>query len=228
MFDRELLLLDKEEFLNIKSSRVLLVGIGGVGGIVFESLIRLGIHHITIVDNDVVDITNMNRQILYTHQDIGKNKVDVASHRGKCINPDVEVIKHNLFLNKENIDEVFKEEFDFIIDACDTVSAKVELIKKSITKNIPIIVATGSGNRIDATKLAVKNIWETSNDPLAKVLRSQLRKDGINEEVFIPVIASDELPHKLETTTIGTIITVPNMSGLLITDYIFKHLKSHR
>lgn len=225
MFDRELLLLNEKDFLRIKSSKILLVGIGGVGGIVFETLIRLGIHHITIVDNDIIDISNINRQILYTHEDVGKNKVDVANNRAKSINPKVDIIKHNLFLNKETIDDVFAEDFDFIIDACDTVSAKVELIKKSITKNIPIIVATGSGNRLDATKLTLKNIWKTSNDPLAKVLRHQLRKNGITEKVFIPVIASDELPKKIDTTTIGSIATVPNMAGLLIVDYVFKHLK---
>lgn len=218
MFDRLTKIIDEFDFNKIKNLNILLIGIGGVGGYTLETLVRMGINNITIVDYDKVDITNINRQIIATTKTIDKYKVDVAKERALEINPNIniKVIKNNI--NKDNYLDLFKDPYDYVIDACDTITTKVLLIEYCTLNKIKIISCMGTGNRIDPTKLEITNIWKTNNDPLAKVMRKLLKERNIKDK--IPVICSSELPIKIKDRTPGSTSIVPSVAGIYITSYI--------
>lgn len=216
----ELLIGDKINL--VKDKTILIVGIGGVGGYVLESLVRAGIGKVIIVDNDIVDITNLNRQIISLHSNIGKNKVDVAYQRAKDINPNCEIITVNEFLTKDNTIDLFNENIDYIVDACDTVEVKKELIRISINKNIKLISSMGTGNKLDPSKLEIVDLRKTSYDPLAKILRKMLKDERINTKVM--VVCSKETPIKTNSKTIGSTSFVPAVAGLLCTSYIINDI----
>lgn len=220
MFEREELLLGKDNIDKIKNKNILIVGLGGVGGMAFEMLIRSGISNITAIDYDIFEKSNLNRQILATKLDIGKKKVDVAKKRAQEINENVNVNIKHLKINEENINKL-SIKYDYIIDACDDVKAKMALIKFAISNNIKIISCMGTGNKIDPTKLEITNIWKTEYDPLAKKIRQELKKEHINYK--LPVVSSKEQPIKSENK-IGSLSFVPNYAGMLLTNFIINDI----
>lgn len=222
MFDRLSLLIDDDILNDIKNTHVLLVGVGGVGGACLEALVRLGIGYITIIDNDVFDYSNLNRQILSNCSNIGVSKVKEAKLRALSINPDIFVYDMSLFLNEANIDEIDFNSFDYIIDCCDTMSTKYLLIKKSLEYNKVIISSMGTGNRLDPTKLEITDIWKTSYDPVAKAIRNILRKNNIKAK--IPVVCSKEVPIKLHSRTPGSTSLVPNVAGFYLASFVFNDI----
>ncbi len=223
MFDRTLKIIDNRLLEKIKKQKILLVGVGGVGGFALESLIRLGFHNITIIDNDVIEESNLNRQVISLTNNIGKLKTDVAKERGLQINPKAKITTHSIFLNKENIDDIFKTSYDYIIDACDTITTKFLLIKKAKELNIKIISCMGTGNRFNPSKVMITKLNKTYNDPLAKAMREILRKNNIT--LNIPVIWSNETPVKTIDRTPGSIILVPASAGLQAASFILEDLK---
>lgn len=221
MFDRLLKLISKEELEMLGKVNVLLVGVGGVGGYALESMVRIGFKNITIIDNDTVDLTNLNRQIISLHSNIGLLKVDVAEKRALDINPNINLKKIDTFITKDNIDTIFNEKYDYIIDACDTVTTKVELIKKAQEKNIKIISIMGTGNRLNPTMLEITDVFKTNYDPLAKVMRKLLRDNNITKA---DVITSKEIPIKTGTSTPSSTSLVPSVAGIYATYYIVKDI----
>lgn len=221
-FERLRLQVKDENLEKIKNTSVLVIGLGGVGSYALESLVRSGIGTLIIVDNDVVDITNLNRQMISLNSNIGMKKVDVWESRIKDINPNCKVIKIDKFITKDNIDILFKENIDYIVDACDTIETKKELIRQSIKRNIKIISSMGTGNKLDPTKLEIIDIRKTSYDPIAKILRKMIKDEKINKK--IPVICSKEQSIKTNSKIISSNSFVPATSGLLITSYIINDI----
>jgi len=206
----------------IKDKTVLVLGLGGVGGYVVEALVRSGIGRIIIVDNDKVDITNLNRQIIANHSTIGMDKVDVMEERIKSINPKCKVTKIKEFIIKENIHLLFNDEIDYVVDACDTVLTKMELIKECLKRKIKFICSMGTGNKLDPTKLEIIDIRKTSYDPLARVLRKMVSDEKIKDKIL--VVCSKELPRKTNSKTIGSTSFVPGTAGLLCAAYIINDI----
>lgn len=221
MFNRVIKLIGEESFLKIQNTTVLVVGLGGVGGYAVESLVRSGIGKIIIVDYDNIDISNLNRQIITDQNNIGILKVDAMEKRILDINPDCEVIKINQKLDQSSVLDLFQYSFDYVIDACDTILVKKELIKLCVEKNIKIISSMGTGNKLNPTELEVTNIWKTSYDPIAKKIRKYLREEHIYDK--IPVVCSKEWNDKFEGS-IPSMIFVPAYSGLLCANYVIKSI----
>jgi tRNA A37 threonylcarbamoyladenosine dehydratase len=178
----------------MKNSTVAVLGIGGVGAIAVEALARTGVGRIIVIDKDVVDITNINRQIHALITTVGQRKTDLMVERVKLINPDCETIALNMFYTDETYEELFKYELDYILDASDTVSYKIHIIKECLKRKIPIISSMGAANKMDPTRFQVADISKTTMDPLARVIRTSLRKDGIKKGV--KVVFSTEKPMK--------------------------------
>lgn len=218
MFERLEKIVTKEEFDKIKNLNTLLIGIGGVGGYTLEALVRMGVENITIVDYDFIDITNLNRQIITTNENIGNSKVLEAKKRAQSINPNINITTIDENINKDNYLSLFQTHYDFVIDACDTITTKLLLIEYCIQNNVKIISCMGTGNRFDPTKLEITNIWKTSNDPLAKIIRKELRVRKINQK--IPVVASRELPRKINDRTPGSSALVPSVAGTYLASYV--------
>lgn len=214
-FSRLLKIMDEETLERFKNTHVLLVGVGGVGGAAFEILLRMGIGHITVVDNDTFEESNLNRQILSNYENIGKYKVMEAKKRAELINPECEVIPVPKYLTKENIRDILNNNYDYIIDACDTVTIKLELVKMALELGIKIISVMGTGNKFDPTMLEICDITKTSYDPLAKVMRKLLRDNKIKH---LMVVASKEIPRKTDRIP-GSSMMVPNTAGIYAAYY---------
>ena len=212
----ELMINDKINLL--KSKTVLVLGLGGVGGYVTESLARGGIGHLILVDYDKVDITNINRQIIALHSNIGKKKTDCFKERIRDINPKIIVDTLDLFYSDDTKEELFKYKIDYIIDCCDSLESKKSLIIESFKRNIPIISSMGTGNKFHPELFTITTLNKTEYDPLAKKLRFLLKdyKDILKN---LKVIYSKEqpLPYKGK---IGSISYVPSVAGLLLTSYV--------
>ena len=222
MFDRLELLIGRDNLEIIKTKKILVVGVGGVGGSVITSLVRSGIENITVIDFDKVDITNLNRQMVAYHSTIGKKKVDVIESIVKDINPKCIVNKYDLFLDKDNIDEIFDRVTpDFIIDCCDSKETKKEIIKKALSTNTSFISSMGTGNRLDPSKLEIMDIRKTEGDPLARIMRKWVNDEKIKEK--IPVLCSREVPL-YKGTTVASSSFVPNSAGLLISSYVIRKI----
>lgn len=190
-FSRTQLLLGEEAMEKLSKARVAVFGIGGVGGYVCEALVRTGVGAFDLIDDDKVCLTNLNRQIIATRDTVGKYKVDVMKERMLSINPNVDVRTHQCFFLPENANQFPFEEYDYIVDAIDTVTAKLEIIVRAKEMNIPVISAMGAGNKLDPTRFQVTDIYKTSMDPLAKVMRRELKKRNIKK---LKVVWSDEKP----------------------------------
>ena len=173
------------------NKRVAVFGVGGVGGYVCEILARSGIGIIDIIDNDQVSISNLNRQIIATRATVGMDKVQAMKERILSINPDIKVNAHQCFFLPENADTFHFEEYDYVVDAVDTVAAKISIILKAQAANVPVISAMGAGNKLDPTRFKVADIYETEMDRLAKVMRHELKKRGVSH---LKVVYSDEKP----------------------------------
>ena len=218
--DRLKLMLNEENINKIINTNILLVGVGGVGGAALEMLVRSGINNITIIDFDVFEESNLNRQIMCLQEDLGKYKVDVAKKRCLNINKDVKITTINKKIDAKLISEL-SNKFDYIIDAIDDANAKLLLVKFAINNNIKIISSCGTGNRLEPSKLYITTIWKTNNDPLAKKFRSLLRKEGISYK--LPVVSSSEIPI-IKSNVVASIATVPNTAGILISNYVIKDI----
>ena len=243
-FNRTELLIGKEGVESLNKAKVAIFGIGGVGSFVVEGLARAGIGNFILVDNDTVDITNLNRQIIATHKTVGKPKVEVAKERILDINPNAKVeIYQEFFSNKSQ--EILDSSIDYVVDAVDTVTAKIELVVRAKRLNIPIISSMGTGNKLDPTKFEVTDIYKTSVCPLAKVMRKELKARGIEE---LKVVYSKEEPIKQnnnlnrycenELASIseakeenntkkqvpGSISFVPSVAGLIIAGEVVKDI----
>lgn len=213
------LLIGKENVERIKKLNILLVGIGGVGGYTFESLVRCGLENITIIDYDKVDETNLNRQILTNLNNIGEFKTDVAELRALSINSNIKVNKITNFLDSSNIDTIDFNNFDYVVDACDSIDTKVLLINKCIYNNVKIISSMGTAKKMDASKLEITSLDKTSYDPLAKILRKKIDKK-IQRKVT--VVSSTEKP--IDIKKLGSNSYVPAVAGLFITNYIINDI----
>ncbi|MCI6885914.1 MAG: tRNA threonylcarbamoyladenosine dehydratase, partial [Lachnospiraceae bacterium] len=190
-FSRTQLLLGREAMDILAGSRVAVFGIGGVGGYVCEALVRSGVGAFDLIDDDKVCLTNLNRQILATRKTVGKYKADVMKERMLEINPDVDVCVHKCFFLPENADDFPFETYDYIVDAVDTVTAKIEIILRAREKKVPVISAMGAGNKLDPGRFKVVDIYETRVCPLARVMRRELKKRGVKKQ---KVVYSDEQP----------------------------------
>lgn len=221
MFERLELLIGKDNVKKLTNTKVLVIGLGGVGGILAETLVRNGIENITIIDKDIVDITNKNRQIIALDSTIGKNKTEVLKDRLLDINNKCNITVINDFIDKNNIDLLFNNPVDYVIDACDTVSTKILLIEECLKRNIKVISSMGMGKKLDLSKLKIMDIRKTSYDKLAKVVRKKLKDDGINEKVM--VLSSDEEPIDTKDN-IGSYSPLTSSAGLLIADYVIKDI----
>lgn len=215
MFERTINLIGTDNFNKISNLNILLVGLGGVGSFVFESLIRAGVNNLTIVDYDVVTLSNINRQLVANINTIGRKKIDVATEHAKEINNKINIKALDIKITSENIN-ILKSDYDFIVDACDSIDAKISLIKFAKEHNIKIISSMGMGNRLKPQNIKISSLNKTINDPLAKKLRNILRKENIN--LNIPVVFSEELPIKKDA--INSLVTVPSIAGIYITSYI--------
>lgn len=221
MDDRILKILSKEDLDKIRNLNVLIVGVGGVGGYALEALARSGVKNIVIIDKDTIDVSNLNRQIISSINNIGNIKVEEAKNRCLSISKDINITTINTFLNKDNLENILKDlNIDYIIDACDTVTTKIELIKYAKLNNINIITCLGTGNRLNPEDLTITTLDKTYNDPLGKVLRKELKNLKIKGKVT--VCWSKELPIKIQDRTPGSMIFVPATAGLLISSYIIR------
>lgn len=219
--DRILKIISKEAFDKIQKLNVLIVGVGGVGGYALEALVRSGILNITIIDKDKIDESNLNRQIIALSSNINRSKVEEAKTRMLDIRKNLNINAIELFLNKDNVSEVLAgNNYDYIIDACDNVTVKVELIDYAIKNNINIISCLGTGNRFNPEELKITTLDKTYNDPLGKVLRKLLKEKGIRKKVT--VAWSKELPIKTSSRTPGSMVFVPSCAGILIASYIIR------
>ncbi|MBQ8193072.1 MAG: ThiF family adenylyltransferase [Bacilli bacterium] len=219
MFDRTISLIGEEAFNKIKNSNILILGIGGVGGYAVEALIRSGVENITIVDYDKIDITNINRQIIATSKNVGNNKTEEWQKRILEINPSVKVNIVNEKINKDNINILFNNKYDFIVDACDTVVVKKILIKECKEKNINLITVCGMGKKLNPSLVEICDIRDTSYDPLAKSLRKYIKDEKINGKV--PCIFSSERPiNNTDNKVIASMIMVPATAGIYAANYV--------
>lgn len=229
MFSRFELLVGNEAIEKLNHSHVLVFGVGGVGGYVVEALVRSGIGHITIVDNDEVSYSNLNRQIIATQSTIGRKKVDVMKERILSINPDCDVRTLETFYLPENADEIDLTEYDYIVDAIDTITAKIELALRSEKLKVPLISSMGTGNKLNPAMLEVTDIYKTSVCPLAKVMRRELKARRVKH---LKVVYSKEVPIKPQVsseqtskrTVPGSTSFVPSSAGLLIASEVVKDL----
>lgn len=225
-FNRLEMVVGRENVDKLKSSKVLVFGLGGVGGGVCEALVRGAIGEIHIVDRDIVDETNINRQIVATTKTIGKNKVDAMEDRLKEINPSIKIKKYNLNLNEATINQFNLEEYDYIADAIDTISAKILLAEVCYKNGYNLISSMGTGNKLDPTKLKIADIKETSVCPLARVMRKELKNRNIEK---LKVVYSTEQPRKPVFTledkaTPGSVSFVPPVCGMIIASEIINSI----
>jgi tRNA A37 threonylcarbamoyladenosine dehydratase len=218
MFERTLRIIDKETLIKIQQANVLLVGVGGVGGFVLEALVRLGFLNITIIDNDVIEESNLNRQIISNIESIGLEKTNVAKKRALSINKDINIKEMDIFLTKDNFNNYINEDYDYIIDACDDIDIKIELIKYAQKKNIKIITCLGTGRKLNPKNLEITTLNKTYNDPLAKKLRHVLRKNNIS--LNTKVLFSKEEAIKT-IGMVGSAMFVPASAGILLANYVF-------
>ncbi len=215
-FEREVLLIgDKINIL--KNKTILVLGLGGVGGYVVESLVRCGIGNMILVDYDKVDITNINRQIIATHSNIGKLKTECFKERIADINKDCNVKVMNIFYGKDNKDILFDNKIDYVIDCCDSLESKKVLIEECFKRNIPIISSMGTGNKFHPELFSITKLKKTEYDPLAKKLRFLLKDN--KELLDVDVLYSKEQPTEYKGK-IGSISYVPSVAGLLLTSYV--------
>lgn len=210
-------MISDKDIKSINSKSVLVFGLGGVGGSLVESLVRAGIGKVGIVDGDEYEITNINRQVFATRKTLGMRKVDACEERLLDINRDLTIEKYDLFINEKNINEIDFDNYDYIVDAIDTISSKLLIIKEAYQKDIKIISAMGAGNRLDPTKFRIMDIEKTKNDPVARIMRKKLKEMNIKK---LKVVCSEELPIKTSDRTPGSISFVPPVCGMVLASYV--------
>lgn len=220
-FSRTERLIGKDNLEKLKNKNVIIFGLGGVGSYVAEALARCGIGRMTVVDKDTVDITNINRQLYALHSTVGKNKADVAKERILDINPLCQVTSIVKMYLPDNSDEINLSQYDYIIDAIDNVTAKLDLAIKSQELNIPIISSMGTGNKLDPTAFRITDIYKTETCPLCRVMRRELKARGVKR---LKVLYSSEIPKNDGERTPASISFVPSTAGLIIAGEVVKDL----
>ncbi len=231
-FLRTAMLLGEESIEKLHNARVAIFGLGGVGGYALEALARSGIGTLHLIDSDTLSVSNINRQILATHESVGMLKVDAAKARVLSINPDCRVFTYPIFFTPETADELDFSQFDYVIDAIDTVTGKLCLIQKAADAGVAVISCMGTGNRLDASALRVMDISKTTNCGLARVMRKELRKRGIShlkvvcslEEPLTPVGAEEEAAALGKRQIPGSNAFVPGAAGLLLAGQVIQDL----
>lgn len=243
-FVRAQMLLGEDSIAKLKNSRVAIFGVGGVGGFTLEALVRSGVGKIDLIDDDVVCESNLNRQIIATTKTLGMYKVDAAISRALEINPDIKVIGHKVFYTPQTADLFDFSKYDYVIDAIDTVTGKIELIMQAEKTNTPIISSMGAGNKLDPTAFTVTDIYKTSFCPLARVMRRELKKRGVKalkvvystEEAMTPFEIAQKEEDKIGSSLItekeqvrkkqtpGSVAFVPSVAGLIVAGEVIKDL----
>lgn len=234
-FTRTEMLLGSEAVHKLKQCRIAVFGIGGVGGYTVEALARSGVSTLDLIDNDTVSITNINRQIIALHSTVGMNKTEAAKKRLLDINPNIKINTYNTFFTPENSGEFNFSQYDYIVDAIDTVSGKIELAVQADKANVPIISSMGAGNKLDPTRFEVSDIYKTSVCPLARVMRRELKKRNIGklkvvyskEEALSPKCESDE-DSGMKRQTPASIAYVPSVVGLIIAGEVINDITSQQ
>lgn len=222
-FSRTELLIGSQAMERLAGSRVAVFGIGGVGGFVCEALVRSGVGSFDLIDSDIVSITNLNRQIIATRKTMGRDKVEVMKERILDINPEAQVTTYKCFFLPENAQSIPFGDYDYIVDAMDTVTAKIELIMRAQEKGIPIISSVGTGNKLDPSAFRITDLYKTNVCPLARVMRRELKKRGVKK---LKVLYSEEKPIRryIDQSTPGSISFVPAAAGLMIGGEVIKDL----
>lgn len=223
MFDRTIKLYGEEVFKSIQESKILLIGLGGVGSYALEALVRNGFMNITVVDFDTIDVTNLNRQLITNINNIGHSKVIEAILRAKSINPNIIIDGQENKLTSDNIDVLLNVGYDYIIDACDTIDVKFALMKKNSHYSYKLISSMGTAKKIDPTKLSITTLDKTINDPLARILRKKVKDAHINKKIY--VVSSTEVPLKIPSLASSNL--VPSAAGLLCVSYIINDIIKH-
>ena len=230
IFDRTMIVMGEEAMSKLNSSHVAVFGVGGVGGYALEAIVRSGVGEITIIDNDTVSVTNINRQIIALHSNIGEKKIDVAEKRIKDINPDCIVHKSDSFFLPGMEEDFNFSSFSYIVDAIDTVSGKIALVEAANKYSVPIISSMGAGNKLDPTLFTITDIYKTNTDPLSRVMRRELKKRGIKK---LNVVWSPEKPIENRITinnegekrpVPGSVAFVPSVAGLIIASKVITDL----
>ena len=222
IFDRLQLITKEEGLAKLAQSTVLVLGLGGVGGHACEALARSGVGTLIIVDKDVVDATNINRQVVALHSTIGLPKTEIMKQRILDINPSCNVIPYHTFYNQESKEKILSHSIDFICDCIDTITFKIDVIKEAIQRNVKIISSMGAGNKLYPEKLEIDWLHKTSYDPIAKVIRNKLRKERIYAKV--PVVYSKEEPVKTDSKVIGSTAFTPSVAGLIMAGYVVRSI----
>lgn len=220
-YTRTIAVLGEAAIEKLKKTHVAVFGVGGVGSYTVEALARAGVGAIDLIDNDMFNVTNINRQLYATHKTIGQYKVDVARERVLDINPDCVVTAHKMFYLPENADGLDLSQYDYIVDAIDTVAAKVELTVRANKCGVKVISSMGTGNKMHPEMFEITDIYKTSVCPLAKVMRTRLKKEGIKK---LKVVYSKEEPIKNDDNIIGSVPFVPSVAGLIIASEVVKEL----
>ena len=220
MFDRIISLIGNDNLNKIKNTTVLVVGLGGVGGYATEALIRSGIGRIILIDYDKIDESNLNRQIITNKSNISASKVEEMKKRILSINPECEVLTEELFLDEDNLNILDNYKIDYIIDACDSIKTKKNLIDYSIEKDIKLIASMGTANKLDPSKLVITDIRKTSYDPLAKILRKYVLDKKTNKKIM--VVSSTEEPIRKDV--LASMMFVPSTAGILCANYIIRDI----
>lgn len=220
-FSRSSRILGEERLEKLNNSSVIVFGVGGVGGAVLEALVRGGVGTVGVVDKDIIDITNLNRQIIATDANIGEKKVDAAQKRALSINPKVNIEKYDLFYLPETAEQIDLAKYDFIVDAVDNVTAKLELIGRADKLGVPIISSMGTGNKLHPEMFEITDIYNTSVCPLARVIRRELKNRGIKK---LTVVYSKEEPVKTDSSVPGSTSFTPPVAGYLMASYIIRKL----
>ncbi len=228
---RTVKLLGEDAISRLAGARVCIVGVGGVGGYAAEMLARTGVGNLTLIDADDVAASNINRQLIALTDTVGESKVNLFAERFRLINPDIEVSARKIFLTPDNVSELIDEDYDYIIDAIDTVAPKIALISECLRRGTPIISSMGAGGRIDPSKVEITDLWTTTEDGLARAVRQRLKKLGLRRS--LKVVASREAPrrHSLigleeqnKQSSFGTIATIPALFGIHLASYVLNRL----
>ena len=231
--DRTRTLLGDQAVDRLAKSRVLIVGAGGVGGYAAEMLARSGVGHLTLIDADNVDITNINRQIIATRSSVGLPKTELFISRFRDINPDISVKGMQTFLTPDNVAEILDEGYDYIVDAIDTVAPKCALIAEALRRKIPIISSMGAGGRTDPTRVVYSDLWSTTEDGLARAVRQRLKKNGFTNKRKLKVVCSTEAPSRKaiidldlpnKRSSFGTLATIPSLFGIFLAAEVIRQL----
>lgn len=230
-FSRTALLLGEQSIKKLNGCRVAVFGLGGVGGYVAEALARSGVGALDLIDGDFISLTNLNRQILALHSTLNRNKAEVAAERALDINPDIKAVAYPLYFDAQTQDEFDFSRYDYVVDAIDSVTSKLLLAECCQRANAPLISSMGAGNKLDATAFKVADIYSTSVCPLARVMRRELKKRGVEK---LKVVYSEEVPAKVEESgeelpagkrsTPGSVAYVPSVAGLIIASEVVKDL----